>query len=89
MEKVTNNNLTIISKPHAHLHTMAKTHAKFKKSSVQNCKRSCAHKTPRVNVDGKTNGDGWMDGQTDGNLRAQVAHAKAGAKKNRLRWPPS
>ena len=29
MEKVTKNNLTIISKPHAHLHTMTKTHAEF------------------------------------------------------------
>ena len=28
-EKVTKNNLTIISKPHAHLHTMNKTHKKF------------------------------------------------------------
>ena len=31
MEKVTKNNLTIISKPHAHPHTMTKTHAKFQK----------------------------------------------------------
>ena len=29
VEKVTKNNLTIISKPTAHLHTMTKTHAKF------------------------------------------------------------
>ena len=29
VEKVTKNNLTIISKAHAHLHTMEKTHAKF------------------------------------------------------------
>ena len=29
MEKVTKNVLTIISKPHAHPHTMKKTHAKF------------------------------------------------------------
>ena len=28
-EKVTKNDLTIISKPHAHPHTMEKTHAKF------------------------------------------------------------
>ena len=28
---------------------------KVSKRSVQNCKRSCAHKTPRVNVDGWTN----------------------------------
>ena len=31
MEKVTKNNLTIISKPHAHPHTMTKTQAKFQK----------------------------------------------------------
>ena len=35
---------------------------KISKWSVQNCRRSCAHKTSRVNVDGKTNG------RTDGNL---------------------
>ena len=29
VEKVTKNNLTIISKPHAYLHTMKKTYAKF------------------------------------------------------------
>ena len=29
MWKVTKNNLTIISKPHAHPHTMRKTYAKF------------------------------------------------------------
>ena len=29
VEKVTKNNLTIISKPHAHLHIMKKIHAKF------------------------------------------------------------
>ena len=29
MEKVTKNNLTNKSKPHVHLHTMKKTHAKF------------------------------------------------------------
>ena len=38
------------------------------KKLVQNCKRSCAHKTPRVNVDGRT--DEWTDGQIDGNLHA-------------------
>ena len=35
---------------------------KVSKQSVQNCKRSCAHKTPRVNVDRKTNGR--MNGRT-------------------------
>ena len=60
------NNLTIISKPHAHPHTMMKTR------SVQNCKRSCAHKTPRVNVDWWTNGrtNGRTDERTDENLHA-------------------
>ena len=33
--------------------------------------RRCAHKTPRVNVDGKTNRR--MDGQMDGNLHAYEA----------------
>ena len=46
VEKVTKNDLTIISKPHAHPHT-----CKISKQSVQNCKRSCSHKTPTVNVD--------------------------------------
>ena len=41
---------------------------KVSKWSVQNCKRSFAHKTPRVNVDGKTNGQ--TDERTDGNLHA-------------------
>ena len=33
---------------------------KVSKRLVQNCKRSCAHKTPRVNV------DGWTDERTNG-----------------------
>ena len=128
----TKNNLTIISKPHAHPHTMEKTHAKIhnnwyktvrgvvlisgtqclyiegenwlssqcgksnkkrtnnyiqitctssyheentcnvSKWSVQNCKRSCSHKTARVNVDRCTNGqmNGQTDERTDGNLHA-------------------
>ena len=61
---MTKNNLTIISKPHAHLHAMKKRYAKFQNDRYKNCKRSCAHKTPRVNVDGKTNG------RMDGNLQA-------------------
>ena len=43
---------------------------KVSKQWVQNCKRSCAHKIPMLNV------DGWTDrrtyGQTDGNLHAYV-----------------
>ena len=129
------NYLTIISKPHAHPHTMRKTYAKFQngpyktvrgvaltrgthclyiegekwlssqcgrsdkkcsnnyaqttctssyheentckvsKWSVQNCKRSCAHKTPRVNVDGKTNGrtEERPDGRTNGQKLARLS----------------
>ena len=37
---------------------------KVSKRSVKNCKRSCAHKTPMVNVDGRT--DRWTDRQSDG-----------------------
>ena len=58
MEKVTKNDLAIISKPHApqaHPHTMKKT-CKISKGSAQNCKRSCAHKTPQVNIDRQTDG---------------------------------
>ena len=97
--KSNKNDLKIISKPHAHTHTMKKTHAKFQnnryktvrgvaltkgthclyidgekentnkvsKRSVQNCKRSCAHNTPRVNVDGRTNG------RTDGRKHACIS----------------
>ena len=32
---------------------------KVSKRSIQNCKRSCAHNTPRVNVEERT--DGWMN----------------------------
>ena len=34
VEKVTKNNLTIISKSHAHSHTMKKTHANFKRANL-------------------------------------------------------
>ena len=71
----TKNYLTIISKPHAHLHTMKKTHTS--KRLVQNCKKSCAHKTPRVNVDGWRNGQ--TDEQTNGwKLACLSHHVKAG-----------
>ena len=46
-------NLTFTSKSHAHPHTMKKTYAKFHNNRYKTV-RSCAHKTPRVNVDGKT-----------------------------------
>ena len=35
MEKVTKNVLTIIPKPHAHPHTMKKTHAKFQNNQYK------------------------------------------------------
>ena len=43
-EKGTKNALTIISKPHAHPHTMKNNTCKVSKWWVQNFKRSCAHK---------------------------------------------
>ena len=55
VEKVTKNNLRIISKEHAHLHTMKKTHAKFQNDQYKTV-RGVALKTPRVNVDEQTNG---------------------------------
>ena len=71
VEKMTKKNLTIISKSHAHLHTMKKTQAKFQNWSVKNCKRSCAHKTPSVNVDGKT--DGRTKGKANGRKFARLS----------------
>ena len=37
------NNQKIISKAHAHLHSMQKTSEK-----LENCKRSCTHKVPSI-----------------------------------------
>ena len=54
--------------------------SKVSKGLVQNCKRSCAHKTPRVNVDGWQM-NGRTDEQMDRNLHTYVAHAKAGVTK--------
>ena len=49
----------IISQLHPnHMHTSSyydENTCKVSKRSVQNCMKSCAHKTPRVNVDGWTN----------------------------------
>ena len=63
-EKVTKNNLTIISKSHAHPQTMKKTPAKFQKDRYKTVRgvgltRHPGH--PKVNVDGRMNGrtDGW------------------------------
>ena len=47
-----------------------KNTCKVSKQWVQNCKRSCAHKIPMLNVDGWT--DGRTDERTDGNLHAYV-----------------
>ena len=43
---------------------------KVSKQWVQNCKRSCAHKIPMLNVDGRT--DWQTNGRTYGNLYAYV-----------------
>ena len=49
---------------------------KVSKQWVQNCKRSCAHMIPMLNV------DGWMDGRTNGRKLARLClPAKAGATK--------
>ena len=58
VEKVTKINLTIISKSYHDENT-----CKVSKRLVENCKRSCAHKTPRVNADGWT--DRWMAKRTE------------------------
>ena len=61
---------------------------KVSKQWVQNCKRSCAHKIPMLNVDGWT--DGWTyermnvrtDARTNGQKLARLClPAKAGATK--------
>ena len=49
------NKLTIISKPRCKSSYHEENTCKVSKLSVQNCKRSCTHKTPRVIVDGLTN----------------------------------
>ena len=49
---------------------------KVSKQWVQNCKRSCAHKIPMLNV------DGWTDERTNGQKLARLClPAKAGATK--------
>ena len=53
---------------------------KVSKQWVQNCKRSCAHKIPMLNVDGWT--DGRQDERTNGRKLARLClPAKAGATK--------
>ena len=58
------NNLTIISKPHAHPHTMKKTPAKFQKDGYKTV-IGVAH------THGKC---WWMDRQTDGQKLACLSH---------------
>ena len=68
VEKVTKNDLTIISYQHAHPHTMKKTHVMQSfKYSEQNCNRSCTHKILRVNADSWTDKltDEWTGKQTE------------------------
>ena len=62
---------------------------KVSKQWVQNCKRSCAHKIPMLNVDGWTDGRTYermnvrTDECTNGRKLARLCHpAKAGATKN-------
>ena len=50
LKKVTKTNVRIISKAHAHLQTIEKTCAKFKKIGTKNCIRSCAHEVPTVYI---------------------------------------
>ena len=56
---------------------------KVSKQWVQNCKRSCAHKIPMLNV------DGWTDGRTYENLHAYVFLLKQVRQKWRCRHNPS
>ena len=72
--KVTKTDPTIMSNPHAHPHTMKKTHAKFQNNGCKNCKRSCAHKIPMLNA------DGWTDGQTCERTNVQMDERTNGRK---------
>ena len=68
-----------------------KNTCKVSKQWVQNCKRSCAHKMPMLNVDGWTDErtNGWTYERTNGRKLARLClPAKAGATKNgKLRNP--
>ena len=46
VEKVTLNNLTIISKAHAHPHTMKKTHAKFQNDQYKTVREGALTRHP-------------------------------------------
>ena len=64
---------------------------KVSKQLVQNCKRSCAHKIPMLNVDGWTDGRTYerMNIRTDGNLHAYVFPLKQVRQKLCRKCPPS
>ena len=74
-KKVTKNNLTNISKPHAHASYHDENTCKVSRQSVHNCKRNCTHKTPKVNVDSQdTQGKCWrMDERTNGQKLARLS----------------
>ena len=63
VEKVTKNKLTNYIQTTCTSSYHDENTSKVSKRLVQNCKRSCAHKTPRVNVDGQT--DGRMNKRTE------------------------
>ena len=57
MEKVTKNNLTVISKPHGHPHTVKKTAAKFQKDPYKTVRGVALTKDPvSMLTDGRTDG---------------------------------
>ena len=61
VEKVTKNNLTFFAN-HMHIPYHEENACTVSKRSVQNCKRSCAHKVARVHI----TVDGRTSGRTDG-----------------------
>ena len=77
MEKVTKNNLTIISKPHSHFHTMKKIHAKFQNGRHTTVRGAPLTRHPGQKMlterqtDGRTSGR--TGGRMNGNLHAVVA----------------
>ena len=70
-KKVTKNNLTNISKPHAHPHTMPKTPAKFQDDRYKTVRGVALTRHPSVNVDGWTNG--WTNEQMDRRKLARLS----------------
>ena len=78
MEKVTKNNLTIISKSHAHLHTMKKTQAKFQTDRLKTVRGVALTRHPASMLTERRT-DERTDERTE--ICTPVAHAKAGATK--------